>query len=162
VLGAPGKCCAAMKRTSMPRARRIPDPKRRRLLPPLRPVRIFRLQAIFQRHAIEVWQQQHNRSSRKPSRRRWHDGGTSGECKQGMDINHKGQWGILLWFCRWPTRASRSSSSSQRQSASHGKPPAISTRRSPCVAGAGFQKIRCERHRFSRRPNTWTAGTLET
>jgi len=32
---------------------------------------------------------------------------TMGECKEGMALNYKGEWG---WWCRWQTRVSRCSS----------------------------------------------------
>jgi hypothetical protein len=76
-------------------ARRIPDPTTagdfcRRF----DAVAIFRLQAIFNAARLKVWRQQPKAFFAEAILDA--DGTmaeTSGECKQGMDINHKGQWG---------------------------------------------------------------------
>jgi hypothetical protein len=76
-------------------ARRIPDPTTagdfcRRF----GVAAIFRLQAIFNATRLKVWRQQPQSFFAEAVLDA--DGTmaeTSGECKQGMDINHKGQWG---------------------------------------------------------------------
>ena len=76
-------------------ARRVPDPTTagdycRRF----DEAAIFRLQAIFNAVRLKVWQQQP--ASFFDEAILEADGTmveTTGECKQGMDINHKGQWG---------------------------------------------------------------------
>ena len=76
-------------------ARRVPDPTTagdycRRF----DPAAIFRLQAIFNAIRLKVWRQQP--ASFFDEAILEADGTmveTSGECKEGMDINHKGQWG---------------------------------------------------------------------
>ena len=76
-------------------ARRIPDPTTagdycRRF----DPAAIFRLQAIFNAIRLKVWRQQP--ASFFDEAILEADGTmveTTGECKQGMDINYKGQWG---------------------------------------------------------------------
>ena len=75
--------------------RRVPDPTTagdycRRF----DPAAIFRLQAIFNAIRLKVWRQQP--ASFFDEAILEADGTmveTSGECKEGMDINHKGQWG---------------------------------------------------------------------
>jgi len=76
-------------------ARRIPDPTtagdfcRRFDIPA-----IFRLQAIFNAVRLKVWRRQPKKFFEEAVLDA--DGTmveTTGECKQGMDINHKGQWG---------------------------------------------------------------------
>ena len=55
---------------------------------------IFRLQAIFNNTRLKVWRQQPKAFFKEAILEA--DGTmaeTTGECKQGMDINHKGQWG---------------------------------------------------------------------
>jgi hypothetical protein len=55
---------------------------------------IFRLQAIFNATRLKVWRQQPKKFFDEAVLDA--DGTmveTTGECKQGMDINHKGQWG---------------------------------------------------------------------
>lgn len=76
-------------------ARRIPDPTTagdycRRF----ETADIFRLQAIFNATRVKVWQRQAKAFFDEAVLDA--DGTmveTSGQCKQGMDINHKGQWG---------------------------------------------------------------------
>jgi hypothetical protein len=76
-------------------ARRIPDPTTagdfcRRFDTP----NIFRLQQVFNDTRLAVWRQQPKKFFDEAIVEA--DGTmveTSGECKQGMDINHKGQWG---------------------------------------------------------------------
>jgi hypothetical protein len=76
-------------------ARRVPDPTTagdycRRF----DPAAIFRLQAIFNAIRLKVWRQQP--ASFFDEAILEADGTmveTTGECKEGMDINHKGQWG---------------------------------------------------------------------
>jgi len=76
-------------------ARRIPDPTTagdycRRF----DPAAIFRLQAIFNAIRLKVWRQQPPSFFDEAILEA--DGTmveTTGECKEGMDINHKGQWG---------------------------------------------------------------------
>jgi hypothetical protein len=76
-------------------ARRVPDPTTagdycRRF----DPAAIFRLQAIFNAIRLKVWRQQPESFFDEAILEA--DGTmveTSGECKEGMDINHKGQWG---------------------------------------------------------------------
>ena len=76
-------------------ARRVPDPTTagdycRRF----DPAAIFRLQAIFNAVRLNVWRQQPKSFFDEAVLDA--DGTmveTTGECKQGMDINHKGQWG---------------------------------------------------------------------
>jgi hypothetical protein len=76
-------------------ARRIPDPTTagdycRRF----DPAAIFRLQAIFNAVRLKVWRQQPKPFFDEAIIEA--DGTmveTTGECKEGMDINHKGQWG---------------------------------------------------------------------
>ena len=76
-------------------ARRVPDPTTagdycRRF----DPAAIFRLQAIFNAIRLKVWRQQ--LASFFDEAILEADGTmveTTGECKEGMDINHKGQWG---------------------------------------------------------------------
>ena len=76
-------------------ARRIPDPTTagdycRRF----DATAIFRLQAIFNAIRLKVWRQQPKSFFEEAVIDA--DGTmveTTGECKQGMDINHKGQWG---------------------------------------------------------------------
>lgn len=76
-------------------ARRVPDPTTagdycRRF----DPAAIFRLQTIFNAVRLKVWQQQPKAFFDEAILEA--DGTmveTSGECKEGMDINHKGQWG---------------------------------------------------------------------
>ena len=76
-------------------ARRIPDPTTagdfcRRF----DAAAIFRLQAVFNAARLKVWRQQPKSFFKEAILDA--DGTmaeTSGECKQGMDINHKGQWG---------------------------------------------------------------------
>jgi Transposase DDE domain group 1 len=76
-------------------ARRIPDPTTagdfcRRF----DAAAIFRLQAIFNATRLKVWRQQPESFFAEAVLDA--DGTmaeTGGECKQGMDINHKGQWG---------------------------------------------------------------------
>ena len=76
-------------------ARRIPDPTTagdfcRRF----DAADIFRLQAIFNATRLKVWRQQPKAFFEEAILEA--DGTmveTSGECKQGMDINYKGQWG---------------------------------------------------------------------
>jgi hypothetical protein len=75
--------------------RRIPDPTTagdfcRRF----EAAAIFRLQTIFNATRLKVWRQQPKAFFQEAILDA--DGTmaeTSGECKQGMDINHKGQWG---------------------------------------------------------------------
>jgi hypothetical protein len=76
-------------------ARRVPDPTTagdycRRF----DTVSIFRLQSIFNAIRLKVWRQQPKSFFAEAILDA--DGTmveTTGECKQGMDINHKGQWG---------------------------------------------------------------------
>jgi len=76
-------------------ARRVPDPTTagdycRRF----DAAAIFRLQAIFNTTRLEVWRQQPESFFDEAILDA--DGTmveTTGECKEGMDINHKGQWG---------------------------------------------------------------------
>ena len=76
-------------------ARRVPDPTTagdfcRRF----DAADIFRLQAIFNATRLKVWRQQPKSFFEEAILDA--DGTmveTTGECKQGMDINHKGQWG---------------------------------------------------------------------
>jgi hypothetical protein len=76
-------------------ARRIPDPTTagdycRRF----DATAIFRLQAIFNATRLQVWRQQPKSFFDEAILEA--DGTmveTTGECKEGMDINHKGQWG---------------------------------------------------------------------
>jgi hypothetical protein len=76
-------------------ARRVPDPTTagdycRRF----DPAAIFRLQAIFNAIRLKVWRQQPTSFFNEAILEA--DGTmveTTGECKEGMDINHKGQWG---------------------------------------------------------------------
>jgi hypothetical protein len=76
-------------------ARRIPDPTTagdfcRRF----DTAAIFRLQAVFNATRLKVWRQQPKSFFEEAILDA--DGTmveTTGECKQGMDINHKGQWG---------------------------------------------------------------------
>jgi hypothetical protein len=76
-------------------ARRIPDPTTagdfcRRF----DAADIFRLQNVFNATRLKVWRQQPNAFFEEAVLDA--DGTmveTTGECKQGMDINHKGQWG---------------------------------------------------------------------
>jgi hypothetical protein len=76
-------------------ARRVPDPTTagdycRRF----DPAAIFRLQAIFNATRLKVWRQQPTSFFDEAILEA--DGTmveTTGECKEGMDINHKGQWG---------------------------------------------------------------------
>lgn len=76
-------------------ARRVPDPTTagdycRRF----DTAAIFRLQAIFNAIRLKVWRQQPASFFAEATLEA--DGTmveTTGECKQGMDINHKGQWG---------------------------------------------------------------------
>lgn len=76
-------------------ARRVPDPTTagdycRRF----DAAAIFRLQAIFNAIRLKVWRQQPTSFLDEAILEA--DGTmveTTGECKQGMDINHKGQWG---------------------------------------------------------------------
>lgn len=76
-------------------ARRVPDPTTagdycRRF----DPAAIFRLQTIFNAIRLKVWRQQP--ASFFDEAILEADGTmveTTGECKEGMDINHKGQWG---------------------------------------------------------------------
>jgi len=76
-------------------ARRIPDPTTagdycRRF----DAAAIFRLQAVFNAIRLKVWRQQPKSFFDEAVLEA--DGTmveTSGECKEGMDINHKGQWG---------------------------------------------------------------------
>jgi hypothetical protein len=76
-------------------ARRVPDPTTagdfcRRF----DTAAIFRLQAIFNRIRMKVWKQQPKAFFQEAVIEA--DGTmveTSGECKEGMDINYKGQWG---------------------------------------------------------------------
>jgi hypothetical protein len=76
-------------------ARRIPDPTTagdfcRRF----EAADIFRLQEVFNATRLAVWRRQPNSFFHQAVLDA--DGTmveTSGECKQGMDINHKGQWG---------------------------------------------------------------------
>ena len=76
-------------------ARRIPDPTTagdfcRRFDDSA----LFRLQAIFNETRLKVWRQQPKAFFEEAILDA--DGTmaeTTGECKQGMDINHKGQWG---------------------------------------------------------------------
>jgi hypothetical protein len=76
-------------------ARRIPDPTTagdfcRRF----DEANIFRLQAIFNATRLKVWRQQPKEFFEEAIIDA--DGTmaeTTGECKEGMDINHKGQWG---------------------------------------------------------------------
>ncbi len=76
-------------------ARRVPDPTTagdycRRF----DPAAIFRLQAIFNAVRLKVWRQQPTSFFDEAVLEA--DGTmveTTGECKEGMDINHKGQWG---------------------------------------------------------------------
>jgi hypothetical protein len=76
-------------------ARRVPDPTTagdycRRF----DPAAIFRLQTIFNAIRMKVWRQQPQSFFDEAVLEA--DGTmveTTGECKEGMDINHKGQWG---------------------------------------------------------------------
>jgi len=76
-------------------ARRVPDPTTagdfcRRFDTPA----IFRLQAVFNATRLKVWRQQPKSFFDEATLDA--DGTmveTTGECKQGMDINYKGQWG---------------------------------------------------------------------
>jgi len=76
-------------------ARRVPDPTTagdycRRF----DPAAIFRLQAIFNAIRLKLWRQQPTSFFDEAILEA--DGTmveTTGECKEGMDINHKGQWG---------------------------------------------------------------------
>ena len=147
-------------------ARRIPDPTTagdfcRRF----DAAAIFRLQAVFNATRLKVWRQQPEAffdGSR--SRRRRHDGGNhAASANRAWTSTTKVSGGIILWFSRWPTRASRSSwSIAAAIGPATSKPPAISTGRSPSAAGQASRRFACAATPTSRRPSIWTAGTPET
>jgi hypothetical protein len=60
------------------------------------PADINKLQEVFNETRTKVWKQQPNSFFEEAVIEA--DGTmveTTGECKQGIDINHKGQWGLL-------------------------------------------------------------------
>jgi len=90
-------------------ARRIPDPTTagdfcRRFSK----TDINRLMDVFNETRKKVWQQQSNEFFDEAIIDA--DGTmveTTGECKQGIDINFKGQWATTRCWSRWPIRKSR-------------------------------------------------------
>jgi hypothetical protein len=126
-------------------ARRIPDPTTagdfcRRF----DAADIFRLQAIFNATRLKVWRQQPKEFFAEAIIEA--DGTmveTSGECKQGMDINYKGQWGyhpLVLSLANTGEPLFVVNRSGNRPS--HEQAPYYFDRAIALCRRAGFQKIR--------------------
>jgi hypothetical protein len=126
-------------------ARRIPDPTTagdfcRRF----DATDIFRLQNVFNATRLKVWQQQPKAFFAEAIIEA--DGTmveTSGECKQGMDINYKGQWGyhpLVLSLANTGEPLFVVNRSGNRPS--HEQAPYYFDRAIALCRRAGFQKIR--------------------
>jgi hypothetical protein len=126
-------------------ARRIPDPTTagdfcRRF----DAAAIFRLQAVFNDTRMKVWRQQPKTFFEEAILEA--DGTmaeTTGECKQGMDINHKGQWGyhpLVLSLANTGEPLFVVNRSGNRPS--HEQAAAYFDRAIGLCRKAGFQKIR--------------------
>jgi len=146
-------------------ARRIPDPTTagdfcRRF----DVAAISRLQAIFNATRVKIWRQQPEAFFEEAVLDA--DGTmaeTSGECKEGMDINHKGQWGyhpLVLSLANTGEPlfvVNRSGNRPSHEYAAFYFDQAIALCRR-----AGFKSIRLRAILTSRRPSIWTAGTPAT
>ena len=126
-------------------ARRVPDPTTagdfcRRF----DTASIFRLQAIFNATRLKVWRQQPESFFDEAILDA--DGTmveTTGECKQGMDINHKGQWGyhaLILSLANTGEALFVVNRSGNRPS--HEQAAAYFDRSIALCRQAGFRKIR--------------------
>lgn len=148
-------------------ARRIPDPTTagdfcRRF----DEANIFRLQAIFNAIRLKVWRQQPKEFSEEAIIDA--DGTmaeTTGECKEGMDINHKGQWGyhpLVLSLANTGEPLYVVNRSGNRPS--HEQAAAYFNLAIPLCRKAGFRKIRFRGDTdFTQTEHLdrWDAGSVE-
>ncbi len=142
-------------------ARRVPDPTTagdfcRRF----DEVAILRLQTIFNRIRGKVWAEQPKAFFHEAVIEA--DGTmveTTGECKEGMDINYKGQWGyhalvLSLANTGEPLFVVNRAATGPAMS----RPPGISTAPSSCAARQAFGESACAATPTLRRASTWTGG----
>lgn len=142
-------------------ARRVPDPTTagdfcRRFASE----DIFLLQEVFNETRRRVWRQQPASFFAEAVIEA--DGTmveTYGECKQGMDINYKGQWGyhpLLLSLANTGEPLYVVNRPGNRPSHEHA---AVYFDQARFAAGRASRRSRCAATPTSRRPGTWTAGT---